>query len=56
MSKLVGLTAAWQQSKVEGHSVGEDNVNSPKANNTSVHTEFNFFIWDMKNCTEHIKF
>ena len=44
VSKLVGLTAAWQPSKVEGHSVGVNTVGSPKANNNSVHTEFNFFL------------
>ena len=44
VSKLVGLTAAWQPSKVEGCSMGANTVNFPKANSTSVHTEFNFFL------------
>ena len=44
VSKLVGLTAVWQPSKVEGHSVGVSTVGSPKANNNLVHREFNFFL------------
>ena len=44
VSKLVGLAAAWQPSKVEGHSRGVNTVGSPKAYNNSVHTEFNFFL------------
>ena len=35
MSQIVGLTAAWQQNKVVGNPVGA---------NTTVHTEFNFFL------------
>ena len=41
--KLVGLTAAWQSSKVRGYPVGVNTAGNPKANNSSVHTEFNFF-------------
>ena len=44
VSKLVGLTAAWQPSKLEGYPVGVNTAGSPKANNSSVHTEFNFFL------------
>ena len=44
VSKLVGLTAAWQSSKVEGCPMGVNTAGSPKANNSSVHTEFNFFL------------
>ena len=32
MSQIVGLTAVWQQSKAEGHSVGANTVNSAKTN------------------------
>ena len=44
VSKLVGLTAAWQHSKVEGESVGTSTASNAKVNNASVHKEFNFFL------------
>ena len=44
VSKLVGLTATWQPSKVEGYPMGVNTAGSPKTNNSSVHTEFNFFL------------
>ena len=44
MSQIVGLTAAWQQDKVEGSPVGANTVSSAKANITSVQSEFNFFL------------
>ena len=46
MSQIVGLTAVWQQSKVEGSPRGEKTVNSTKTNNSLVHSEFNFFLSD----------
>ena len=45
MSQIVGLTAAWQQDKIEGIPVGANTVNSAKTK-TSVHPEFNFFLRD----------
>ena len=44
MSQIVGLTAVWQQDKVEESPMGANTVNSAKANITSVHSEFNFFL------------
>ena len=49
MSNFVGLTAAWQHAKVEGDSMEANTVSSAKVNNPSVHTEFNFFLWDNKS-------
>ena len=43
MTQIVGLTAVWQQDKVEGNLIKTNTV-SPKANNSSIHTEFNFFL------------
>ena len=44
MSQIVGLTAAWQQNKVEGNPVGANTAGNAKTNSNSVHTEFNFFL------------
>ena len=44
MSQIVGLTAAWQQSKVEGNPRGANTPSDAKTNSNSVHTEFNFFL------------
>ena len=44
VSKLVGLTAAWQHDKVEGATMGTNTVSTAKVNNNSVHIEFNFFL------------
>ena len=44
MSQIVGLTAAWQQSKVEGNPVGANTACNAKTNPNPVHTEFNFFL------------
>ena len=44
MSQIVGLTAAWQQSKVEGNPRGANTASNAKTNSNSVHTEFNFFL------------
>ena len=44
MSQIVGLTAAWQQSKVEGNPTGANNASNAKTNSNPVHTEFNFFL------------
>ena len=44
MSQIVGLTAAWQQSKVEGNPVGANTAFNAKINPNPVHTEFNFFL------------
>ena len=44
MSQIVGLTAAWQQSKVEGNPRGANTASNAKINSNSVHTEFNFFL------------
>ena len=44
MSQIVGLTAAWQQDKVEGSPVAANTVNNDKTNNIPVHSEFNFFL------------
>ena len=37
VSKFVGLTAAWQQDKAEGHSIGANTVSSAKENIAPVH-------------------
>ena len=44
MSQIVGLTAAWQQDKVEGNPMGTNTTGDAKTNFNSVHTEFNFFL------------
>ena len=44
MSQIVGLTAAWQQNKVEGNPVGANTAGNAKTNSNPVHTEFNFFL------------
>ena len=44
MSQIVGLTAAWQQSKVEGNPMGANTAGNAKTNSNPVHTEFNFFF------------
>ena len=44
MSQIIGLTAAWQQSKVEGNPMGANTACSAKTNPNLVHTEFNFFL------------
>ena len=44
MSQIVGLTAAWQQSKVEGNPMGANTAGNVKTNPNPVHTEFNFFL------------
>ena len=46
MSQIVGLTAAWQQNKVEGNPMGANAARNAKTNSNPVHTEFNFFLWD----------
>ena len=44
MSQIVGLTAPWQQNKVEGNPVGANTAGNAKTNSNTVHTEFNFFL------------
>ena len=44
MSQIVGLTAAWQQNKVDGNPVGANTTGNAKTNSNPVHTEFNFFL------------
>ena len=44
MSQIVGLTAAWQQNKVEGNPVQANTTGNAKTNSNPVHTEFNFFL------------
>ena len=44
MSQIVGLTAAWQQNKVEGNPVRANTAGNAKTNSNPVHTEFNFFL------------
>ena len=44
MSQIVGLTATWQQDKVEGNPMGANTASNAKANSNPVHTEFNFFL------------
>ena len=44
MSQIVGLTATWQQSKVEGNPRGANTASNAKTNSNPVHTEFNFFL------------
>ena len=44
ISQIVGLTAAWQQNKVEGNPVGENIASNAKTKSNPVHTEFNFFL------------
>ena len=44
MSQIVGLTATWQQDKVEGNPTGANTASNVKPNSNPVHTEFNFFL------------
>ena len=44
MSQIVGLTATWQQDKVEGNLTGANTASNAKTNSNPVHTEFNFFL------------
>ena len=44
MSQIVGLTATWQQDKVEGNPMGASTARNAKTNTNPVHTEFNFFL------------
>ena len=44
MSQIVGLTATWQQDKVEGNPMGASTASNAKTNSNSVQTEFNFFL------------
>ena len=44
MSQIVGLTATWQQDKVEGNPMGVGTASNAKINTNPVHTEFNFFL------------
>ena len=44
MSQIVGLTAIWQQDKVEGNLTGASTASNAKTNTNPVHTEFNFFL------------
>ena len=44
MSQIVGLTATWQQNKVEGNPTGAGTASNAKINTNPVHTEFNFFL------------
>ena len=44
MSQIVGLTATWQQDKVEGNPTGVGTTSNAKINTNPVHTEFNFFL------------
>ena len=44
MSQIVGLTATWQQDKVEGSPMGANTAGNTKTNSNPVHTEFNFFL------------
>ena len=43
MSKIVGLTATWQD-KVKGNPTGAGTASNAKINTNPVHTEFNFFL------------
>ena len=44
MSQIVGLTAVWQQIKVEANPVGANTTGNAKTKSNPVHTEFNFFL------------
>ena len=44
MSQIVGLTATWQQDRVEGNPMGASTASNAKTNSNPVHTEFNFFL------------
>ena len=44
MSQIFGLTATWQQDKVEGNPTGVGTASNAKINTNPVHTEFNFFL------------
>ena len=44
MSQIVGLTATWQQDKVEGNPTGANTASNAQTNSNPVHTEFNFFL------------
>ena len=43
ISQIVGLTATWQQDKVDGNPRGASTASNAKTNTNPVHTEFNFF-------------
>ena len=44
MSQIVGLTATWQQDKVEGNPMAANTASNAKTNSNPVHTKFNFFL------------
>ena len=44
MSQIVGLTATWQQDKIERNPMGANAAGNAKTNSNPVHTEFNFFL------------
>ena len=44
MSQIVGLTATWQQDKVDGNPMGAGTASNAQTNTNSVHTDFNFFL------------
>ena len=44
MSQIFGLTATWQQGKVERNPTGAGTASNAKTNTNPVHTEFNFFL------------
>ena len=44
MSQIAGLTATWQQDKVELNPTGANTASNAKTNSNPVHTEFNFFL------------
>ena len=44
MSQIVGLTATWQQDKIEGNPRVANTASNAKTNSNPVHTEFNFFL------------
>ena len=44
MSQIVGLTATWQQDRVEGNPTGASTASNAKTNSNPVQTEFNFFL------------
>ena len=43
MSQIVGLTAAWQQSKVEGNPVGANTACNAKTNPNPVQSSTSFY-------------
>ena len=44
MSQIVGLTATWQQDKVEGNPTGANTASNAETNPNPVHTEFNLLL------------